>query len=521
MSKFNIAKLRPARGRGPVTTTKRGVTHEGAPGYVRDVKGELFILAVCNLTGEDTFYESAGQRDDRFAQLVGAVAVDDVAWLLRFIKWLRTGANLRSAPLVAAAEAVHARLAAGRVGDNRALIDAALNRADEPGELLAYWQSRFGRALPKPVKRGLGDAALRLYAEYPLLKYDTGAKGVRFADVLCLAHPAGRRGGQSKDDLFRYAIDRRRGRDAAPAETLAMVRANAALRGLADGDPQALLDADRLRAAGMTWEDVLSLVGSKLPKAKLWEALIPSMGIMALARNLRNFDEAGVSDRVAAAVIARFTDPAQVAKSRMFPFRWLSAYEAAPSLRWGHALDRALQASLSNLPALPGRTLVLVDTSGSMTGLGLSARSKVTPLKTAAVFGVALAAKGEAVDLVGFANGVFTHPVGKGASVIREVDRFVKRSGEVGHGTNIAGSLRASYAGHDRVVIVSDMQTMGRDVSTAIPESTMMYGFNLGGYRVTALNTSRSNRVELGGLTDATFRMLPLIEAGRNADWPF
>jgi hypothetical protein len=137
------------------------------------------------------------------------------------------------------------------------------------------------------------------------------------------------------------------------------------------------------------------------------------------------------------------------------------------------------------------------------------------------VFGVALAAKGEAVDLVGFADGVFTHPIRKDASVIREVDRFVRRSGEVGHGTNIAGSLRASHAGHDRVVIVSDMQTMGRDVSNAVSDSVMMYGFNLGGYKVTAPDTSRPNRGELGGLTVAAFRLLPLIEAGRNADWPF
>ena len=57
-----------------------------------------------------------------------------------------------------------------------------------------------------------------------------------------------------------------------------MVRANAALRELAEGEPAAMLDTDRLRAAGMTWEDVPSLVGSKLPRARLWEALIPVMG---------------------------------------------------------------------------------------------------------------------------------------------------------------------------------------------------------------------------------------------------
>jgi hypothetical protein len=525
VSKFNAANAAPARGRGPIAAvaTPDARTHEGGAGHTRDVKSELFLLAVANMVGEDTFYERAGERDERFARLVRQVAVEDVGWLTRFVRWLRTGANMRSAPLVAAAEAVHARLAAGIAGDNRALIAAAMDRADEPGELLAYWLGRYGRKLPMPVKRGLADAALRLYAEYPLLKYDTGSHGVRFADVIELAHPAGRRGGAVKDDLFRHAIERRHRRETPAPERLAMVHANARLRELAGDDPQALLDPERLRAAGMTWEDVLSLVGSRLPKARVWEALIPVMGLMALARNLRNFDEAGVSDEAAAAVIARFTDPVQVARSRMFPFRWLSAYEQAPSLRWGHALDRALQASLANVPALPGRTLVLVDTSGSMTGRPISARSTVTPLKAAAVFGVALAAKGERVDLVGFADGrrPFRHEVAKGASVVREVDRFVRRSGEDGHGTAIAASLRATFAGHDRVVIVSDMQTMGGGVTSAVPASTPLYGFNLGGYRVAAIPAGAANRIEFGGMTDATFRMLPLIEAGRDASWPF
>jgi hypothetical protein len=511
VSKFNLLKRIAAR------------THEGGAGFERNVKGELFMLAVANMVGEDTFYEAAGARDERYARLVHEVAVADVEWLTRFVRWLRTEANMRSAPLVAAAEGVHARLAAGIAGHNRALIAAAMDRADEPGEMLAYWLGRHGRNLPMPVKRGLADAALRLYAEYPLLKYDTGAHGVRFADVIELTHPAGRRGGAWKDDLFRHAIERRHGRDAGPSDRLAMVRANAQLRALAGDEPEALLDTARLKAAGMTWEDVLSLVGSALPKARLWEALIPVMGMMALARNLRNFDEAGVSDEAAAAVAARFADAEQVRRSRMFPFRWVSAYEHAPSLRWGHALDRALQASLSNIPALPGRTLVLVDTSGSMTGRPISKHSTVTPLKAAAVFGVALAAKGERVELVGFADGrrPFRHEVAKGASVIREVDRFVKRSGEDGHGTAIAASLRATYARHDRVVIVSDMQTMDGGVTSAAPADVPLYGFNLGGYTVTTVPQGVANRAEFGGMTDATFRMLPLIEAGRDEAWPF
>ena len=40
---------------------------------------------------------------------------------------------------------------------------SVLQRADEPGELLAYWLAAHGRAVPKPVKRGVADAAVRLY----------------------------------------------------------------------------------------------------------------------------------------------------------------------------------------------------------------------------------------------------------------------------------------------------------------------------------------------------------------------
>lgn len=548
MSKFNRTTIAPARGNGPIVTapTPTLVTHEGAPAYQRDARGELFLLGVSNMVGEDTFYESAADRDARFRRLVREVAVSDPAWMLRFLRWLRADGNMRSAPLVAAAEFVKARLDAGVPsvpaydvlgfdtgrGVERVAIDVVCQRPDEPGELLAYWMSQHGRAVPKPVKRGLADAVRRLYNEYGLLKYDTGSHGVRFGDVLDLVHPSPVAPWQGA--LFRYALDRRHGLgDVVPDRAhLPMVVEQLALRAVAGQDPGQLLDPEALKRAGMTWEDALSLAGSRVDKRALWEALIPGMGLMALARNLRNFDEAGVSDQVAALVAARFADPAQVARSRMFPYRWLAAYQAAPSLRWGHPLDQALTASCSNVPDLPGRTLILIDTSASMTRTGLSKRSKLAPVHAAAVFGAALALKGADVDLVGFATGTFTHQIQRGASLIREVDRFVQRVGEVGHSTEVAASLRARYHGHDRVIIVSDEQTMpaathyvrggaSYGVTNAIPEATPMYCFNLGGYAQAMADWGATNRIELGGLTDATFRMIPLIEAGRHADWPF
>jgi hypothetical protein len=173
------------------------------------------------------------------------------------------------------------------------------------------------------------------------------------------------------------------------------------------------------------------------------------------------------------------------------------------------------------VPALPGRSLVLIDTSASMSGRPMSARSKMTPAKAAAVLGVTLAARGEA-ELYGFGDGRFRHEVPAGASVIREIDRFVGRTGEVGHGTRIAESIRATFRGHDRVFVISDMQTMDSGTTSAVPANVPLYGFNLNGYPNTAFPAGAvPNRHEMGGLTDATFRMVPLLEAGQNAAWPW
>ncbi len=515
MSKFNTSGTKAATGPGPVGTDElpSGRTYEGAAGYARDAKSELFLLAVTNMVSEETFYEQAGDRDRRYAELIGIVAVTDPDWTGRFLGWLRNGANLRSASLVGALEAARAMVAANIPG-SRALVDSVLQRADEPGEALAYWTSHHGRALPKPVKRGVADAARRLYHEHSLLKYDTASKGFRFADVLDLTHPAP--SGPWQGELFRYALDRRHGHDDAVPDGLPVVAANIALRERAAGDPTVLFDPDALRAAGMTWEDALSLGGSTVDKGRLWSALIPSMGYMALLRNLRNFDEAGVSDDLADSISRRLADPAQVAASRQFPFRFLSAYRAAPSLRWGPALERALTLSLANLPELAGRTLVLVDRSGSMFGR-VSARSGLNRADMAAVFGGALALRNVGrTDLVQFGTAAARVPVAAGDSLLRLVQERFDSLG----GTNTAAAVQAHYAGHDRVVIVTDEQAHDGNPGGVVPPSVPVYTWNLAGYRY-GHGPGGTNRHTFGGLTDAAFRLIPLMESGRTGTWPF
>lgn len=540
MSKFNNARLRGAAPAAAATSPIRsqqlpaGRTHEGAPGYARGVQGALFLLAVSNMVGENAFYESGDARDNRYAALIRKATDADADWTARFLRWLRTEANMRSAALVGAAEFTKARLDAELPGMSRQVVDSVLLRADEPGELIAYWHANYGRALPKPLKRGIADAVRRLYDEHALAKWDSAGHAFRFGDVIDLVHPTPMAEKPWQGALFEHAIDRRHNRGNAIPDELPTLRARAELLATPVEQRRALFDdADRaretLRAAGMTWESVAGWLQGPMDAA-VWEAIIPSMGYMACMRNLRNWDEAGVSDKVAAKVAARLADPVRVARSRQLPMRFLSAYRAAPSLRWGHALEQALQHSLANVPVLPGRTLVLVDTSGSMES-GFSRDGTLMRWDAAALFGIALAGRCEQADIVSFSaatrwNGrdypdSLVFPMRKREPVLRAVERWKSGGYFIGAGTDTAGAIKRHFAAHDRVVILTDEQASGGDVGAAVPKTIPLYTWNLAGYHFGHAPSGSHNRNAFGGLTDAAFTMIPLIEAGARADWPF
>jgi hypothetical protein len=520
MSKFNRSVAVVTASPVQSEKTPSGVTYEGAPGYARDAKSELFLLAVSLMGMDGSFYEKAKDREDRYTSLVRAVAAEDPEWMAKFIPWLRDSAAMRTASVVAAAEALKALQDAGKPG-GRQIVASALRRADEPGELLAYWRSRYGRKLPVALNRGIADAVKRLYTEFALLKYDSREASLRFGDVVELVNPRYhlREYGTWRDAIYRYAIELRHGRGNEVPESLPTIRANIALRKAAAEDPRVLLDADALKAAGMTWEDVLSLAGPKVSKRELWTALIPSMGAMALVRNLRNFDEAKVPDDVAQQVAERISDPETVRKSRQFPFRYLAAYKAAPSLRWAYPLEQALNASLANVPELPGRTLILVDRSGSMFG-SVSERSGLNRADSAALFGTALALRAEHADVIEFGTSSQRVGVERGGSVLRAVEKF----GNLG-GTNTVDAVRRWFRDgfHSRVVIITDEQAWGGfyggNPLSAIPDSVPSYTWNLAGEKYGHGPSGTGQRHAFGGLTDHAFRMIPMLEAGRDARW--
>lgn len=473
MTKFSGTQVRP-QVRNAVITDSRALTHEGGQGAAYDARSALFLLGCQNMVREDTFYEDATTRDDRFRALVREVTAADPAWMRGFIPYLRRTMQMRSAAVVAAAEYA----AAGGEGA-RSVIRATLDRADEPAELLAYWFQTNGRRLPQAVKRGVADAVRRLYTEKAALKYDGLSRAWRMGDVIELVHP--KPSSEAQSALFKHLLDQRHHGDGA------------------------------LTLEGQTWERANPSTAAE------WEALIPTMGYMALLRNLRNFDERGISDEAAAQVAARLANPDEVARSRQFPIRFYSAYKAVNTLRWAQPLEQAVNHSLAQVPSLPGRTLVLIDVSGSMFGR-MSGRSEVQRWEIAALFGFALALRAASADVYAFSYAVARADVADARtfSVLRAVEQTRSL---VGGTTQTWRSVEQTFAGHDRIVILTDEQAHdSQPRNYGVP----IYTFNLAGYRVSHyLSSGQDGRYTFGGLTDNAFRLLSILESCKMGQWPW
>ena len=536
MARYNTKTVAP-RVKSYISTNEVSTTetYNVGAGFERDAKSELFLLGVSSFN-EDMYYESASLQMTRVKELVSKVLESDdgVAWLAGFTKWLRADANIRSMSIAIALVTAKTMLDQGITG-SRSIVSNVLQRADEPAEAIGYWYTNYGRKLPQPVKRGIADAAKRLYNERSVFKYDSDSKAIRFADVIQLVHPDPSSLKQSA--VFKFALDRRyndkalptvkvKGRDGEIVEfTLNVAAEREKVKSLGGVELRKLANEGKLteylKSSGMTWESLSSIIDGGMD-AKAWEAVIPTMGYMALLRNLRNFLNAGVSTEVLDQIAARIADPDEVAKSKQLPFRFWSAYkETEHSNQFSLAIERAFDASLVNVPALSGRTLILVDMSGSMWGR-MSAKSDLMRHDAAALFGAALAKRADEADLVRFGSGSEAIKFTKSTSVLKLKDKLTKDLG----GTDLGKALTKHYKGHDRVIILTDEQYNPGydgywnpvDPSTIVPDKPI-FVWNLAGYEPAGMG--QPNVYVSGGLSDAAFGYIDTVSRAVNAEWPW
>ncbi|UTC29468.1 RNA-binding protein [Brevundimonas phage vB_BpoS-Bambus] len=393
----------------PKATTAR--THEGAPAD-RMTKTQALRRSVMScLLWEDNFYESGVSIADRIQSLAKEVPVETLA---QIAVEAREDAKLRHVPLLLL-------VVLAQRGSGSALVSLTIarviQRADELSEFLAlYWalnplRSNGKKApLSAQVKKGLS-MAFGNFDAYQIAKYDR-AKSVRLRDVLFLAHakPAN----DDRETLYKKLVDNE-------------------------------------LAAPDTWEVALS--GGADKKATFTRLLTDGkLGYLALLRNLRNMEQAGVDrDLVNAAIRAR------KGADRVLPFRFTAAARYAPSFE--RALDDALVASINQAEPFTGSTVVMVDVSYSMRNK-LSGKSDLTRMDAAATLASILPGD---VRVVTFSNGLVEVPARKGMAGVDAVIRSQPHNGTaLAQAVDVVNRQFAC----DRLIVITDEQANGALSST-------------------------------------------------------
>jgi 60 kDa SS-A/Ro ribonucleoprotein len=377
-------------------------THEGAP--ARNLAPELQLrrTVLACLLWESQFYEDGVEIAGRIAELVPKVDAEKVSALA---VEAREQMKLRHAPLLLVREMARHATHRRQVAE---MLERVIQRADELAEFVSiYWKD--GRVpLSAQVKKGLA-AAFPKFDEYQLAKYDRGGP-IKLRDVLFLSHA--------------------KPRDAAQASVWKK------------------LVWGRL-ATPDTWEVALS---SGADKREAWERLLreQKLGALALLRNLRNMRGAGVDESLVLAALGAMNT------SRVLPFRFLAAARYAP--QWEETLERAMLKSLVDQPKLRGRTIVLVDISGSMTA-PLSRRSEM--LRTDTAYGLAVMVREicEQVAVYSFSDRVVEVPARRGVARRHAHDATPPHSGTLLG--NAVEWLNKSER-YDRLIVITDEQAHDR-----------------------------------------------------------
>jgi 60 kDa SS-A/Ro ribonucleoprotein len=157
-----------------------------------------------------------------------------------------------------------------------------------------------------------------------------------------------------------------------------------------------------------------------LTEKVVWEALLESMPMTALIRNLATLTRVGLLETGSAAtdkVVAQITDAAWLQKSRVHPIGVLSAlktYAAGRGMRgqnsWApvtkivDALDEAFYKSFGNVEASGARTLLALDVSSSMTCGYVAGVLGLTPRDASAAMALVTATTEAHYEVVGFTS---------------------------------------------------------------------------------------------------------------------
>lgn len=486
---------------------KKVLNYEGAKAYVMTPAEELYSAVVTTGLSNIT-YEKGNERLERIQSLIKK---NDPEFVAKLAVYARKDMYLRSIPLVLAIELAKEASGSDLVSKT---VDGIVQRADEITELLAYYQLANERTetkklnrLSKQIQKGLVKS-FNKFDEYQFAKYNRKGE-VTLKDALFLVHP------KAKDESQQTIFNK--------------------------------IAGDVLEVP-YTWEVELSVLGQKkytdqaerkqAIKIK-WEELIFSnkMGYMATLRNLRNILEAEVSAEAMNKICRYLADEKAVIHSKQLPFRFLAAYRELKTIDSPYvssvleALENAVVVSAQNIKGFGFNTSVVIaaDVSGSMQKR-VSPKSKVLLYDIGLLMSMILQSQCKNVVTGIFGDRWLRVPMPKNG-ILRNVDAFYKREGEVGYSTNgylVIEDLIKRQEKVEKVMLFTDTQmwdSSGNKHSfedswsryKAIAPDAKLYIFDLAGYGRQPIDIKRNDVYLIAGWSDKIFDVLNALEDQKSA----
>lgn len=386
----------------------------GGAGMAAAIQKPIALLrrvVLANLLWEDNAYVDGEATATTIKRLIPLCQAKDVANLAEEARLVQ---KLRHTPLFLASEMCKYDKTKEYVPE---ILPRIITRADMLTDFLAIYWNKKKTPIAKCAKKGLA-AAFHNFNEYKFAKYDRNS-AIKLRDVMFLVHPKPRN--EYETNLFAKI-------------------------------------ASRSLTVPETWEVMLS---AGKDKKATWTKLIEEgkIGGLAMLRNLRNMVQAGVDKKVIEKGLS------ELKSSMLLPMNFLQAADNAPVFK--RQIEDAMIESYKNLPKLSGRTLFIVDVSGSM-GAHYSSRSKYTRLDAAAAMAMLAANQCEDFELVCTAgsDASRTHKTehikypSKGFDIIGQIKDCARHLGGGGIFTRqcLEWCKKFIHGEFDRIIIFSDSQ---------------------------------------------------------------
>lgn len=388
---------------------------------VRKISNEqkLLRMTMAHMLWENQFYVDGTKSNEILGDLVKKVKPDFAAAVAQKA---RTDFKLRHVPLAIMRELARN----GKLQAND--LNAVIQRPDEMGEFLSLYWKDGKTPISNQVKKGLA-SALTKFNEYQLAKFDKNSAAVSVRDVLFLTHAKPVNDAQA--ELFKRI-------------------------------------ANKQLETPDTWETELS---AGADKRETFTRLMneKKLGALAFLRNLRNMVQSGVEDLLIRSY------GASVNVDKVLPFRFIAAARIVPQFE--DMLEQMMFKALEKHEKLPGKTVLVIDVSGSMFGAKVSAKSDLDRFDAAAALAVLCREICEQVEIFSFSYDAKRVAPRRGFALVEAI-----RNSQGHGGTSLGASLRTVYANvgkHDRCIVFTDEASQDR---VDAPKCKNAYVLNVASY---------------------------------------